>query len=102
MTEPGSGLLRLRADASQARAIARSAKRRHFGVNAVCGALAQRTEERADLGGQRLRLLERSEMSALRHYGPALDVEHAFRGSSRRAQNLARKLGIAGRNVDAA
>src|ERR1700730_3470924 len=58
-------------------------------------------EELAPLVGERLRLLQRGEMAAARHYGPAPDI--GVGPLSQRAgwtQDLGRELSIPGRNVD--
>ena len=68
---------------------------------------AQRPEERANVLGERLRLLERGEVPATRHFRPALHIEEALgpfaRGTGsaelldRREVILLRVAGIAGR-----
>src|SRR5437016_711702 len=64
---------------------------------------AQRSEELAHLVGERLRLLQRGEMAAARHCGPAPDIGVGpFRQRARRTQDLGREVGISHRDVDGA
>src|SRR5207248_8081566 len=61
----------------------------------------QRPEELAHLVGERLRLLQRGEMAAARHHGPAPDIGVGpLSQRARRTQDLGRELGIPGRDVD--
>src|SRR5262249_16816707 len=63
--------------------------------------LAERTEEGADVGGERFGFLEGREVAASRHDGPALDVVGALGPRARRQEDLARERGVGGRDGDA-
>src|SRR5438445_9923624 len=64
---------------------------------ALARRLAQVPEERPEVGGQRLRLLQRGEVAAGRHPRPAPNVVDALRPRPRGVEDLARAGGVRGR-----
>src|SRR5438105_11072323 len=62
--------------------------------------LPQVPEERPEVGGQRLRLLQRGKVAAGRHHRPAPNVVDAFRPRPRGVEDLAREGGVRGRHLD--